>query len=92
MYISRNFKNQWIDAQWLAGTMFRDGHVTAMANRKVGWLRTPIMMIRVDEMIRWGRHYLPEEPGMSDEERKIACDAYHRELKEELQIGWDGSN
>ena len=91
VYISRNFKHQWIDAQWLAGKMFRDGHVTAMANRKVGWLRTPIMRIHVDEMIRWVRRYLPEELGMSDKERRIACDAPHRELKKELLSGWDGS-
>ena len=94
VYTSRNFKNQWIDTQWLAGKMFRDGHVTAMANCKVGWLKTPIMMTHVDGMIGWVRRYLPEEPGMSKEdERKRACNAYHRELREQLlQIGWDGSN
>ena len=91
--ISRNFNNQWIDAQWLAGKMFRDGHVTAMANRKVGWLKTPIMKTHTDRMIGWVRRFfLPEEPGMSKEERKRACNAYHQELREELQIGWDGSN
>ena len=87
MFISRNFDNQWIDAQWLAGRLFRDGHVAAMANHKAGWLKTPIMMINADAMYR----FLPEEPGISEAERKKACDVYHRELKEELQIGWVSS-
>ena len=91
VYISRNFKHQWIDAQWLAGKMFRDGHVTAMANRKVGWLRTPIVSTRDGESGMWVRRFFPHEPGMNEEERKLACDAYRRELFEELSDGWYGS-
>ena len=91
MYLSHNFNNQYIDAQWLAGKMFRDGHVTAMANRKVGWLKTPTARVYSEELGRCVRRYFLDEPGMNDEERKVACDAYHRELIAELQDGWYGS-
>ena len=91
MYLSHDCRNQYIDAQWLAGKMFRNGHVTAMANRKVGWLKTPTARVYSEELSRWVRRYFPDEPGMCDEERKVVCDAYHQELKAELQDGWYGS-
>ena len=91
VYIFRNFKRQLIDAQWLAGKLFRDGHVTAMANRKVGWLRTPLISTRDDELGIWVRRFFPNEQGTSDEVGKLACDAYRQELIRELTVGWYGS-
>ena len=89
MYIRRDDGNQWIDAQWLAGKLFRDGHVAAMANDRAGWLCTPIKEINSDVMYEWVSRFLPEEPGMYG--RKSACNVYHWELKKELQIGWVSS-
>jgi hypothetical protein len=39
------WRDVYFDAQWIAGWLRLDGHVTAMADRKVGWLTTPIERI-----------------------------------------------
>ena len=48
MVMGREHEKQLIDAEWLSKCLGRDGHVVAMANRKVGWLRTPLWIMRED--------------------------------------------
>jgi hypothetical protein len=91
LYINRD-ERQWIDAQWLAEKLYRDGHWSADSNRKAGFLTSPIKQISSMQLGTWVREFLPEEWRVSKEEREMKCDMYHRELEYELMSGWKGKN
>ena len=48
-YPRAGHEKQIIDAEWLAMRLNLSGHVVAMANHKVGWLITPLHIIRDDD-------------------------------------------
>jgi hypothetical protein len=88
LYIFQYGGRQWIDAQWFAEKLFRNGHVTVMANRRVGWLTTPIASFNIDALYLWVNRFYPREDGVSEEERDLKKKEYRIELFKELEKGW----
>jgi hypothetical protein len=88
LYINRKAGRQWIDAQWLSTKLFREGHVTAMANRIVGWLHTPDTCLNARLIAEWALKFYPRADGVSNEERVTRCTDYVLSLWTEINDGY----
>jgi hypothetical protein len=87
-YIGKKGGRQWIDAQWLAVKLFREGHVTAMANRRVGWLSAPIKFLSLSTTGWWIINSYPRAEGESKAEIEPTSTEYCWSLWIEINSGW----